>query len=478
MGLRMRLALGYSMFFALVLTLLSFGLYFVVQRSLINTERTELYVSADLLNTSFAASSVLPESYFKDPRVLRQIIPDEIEGLRSSALYVQVFTEDGKQIAASSNLQDQQLPIDDEIVAAIRAGNTVERVESIGGTQVLSLLRPLRFKGDIQGALRVAQSLYSVDQTMQILLIGMIVGNSVALITAARGGAWLARRALAPVDAISNTAQNIIHAVDLHQRVAPIATDDEIGHLTATINELLERLETLFTAQQRFIAEVSHELRTPLTAMRGNLELLQAGMADNPTLRDEALADMTQEVNRLARMANDLLLLAQTEIGIALHMQPVVLDDLLLEVYRELHPLATNVTLRVAVDEQANVPGDRDRIKQALLNLAANALQNTPSGGTVTLGLSTEGDCAVIAVRDTGPGIPADLLPHLFDRFYRGPKAQLRRTGGAGLGLAIVKWVAEAHHGRVEVESARSAGSIFRLYLPMESAETAIEQHG
>ena len=201
--------------------------------------------------------------------------------------------------------------------------------------------------------------------------------------------------------------------------------------------------------------------------MKGNLELLRAGMVNDTTLRDESLADMEQEVNRMARMANDLLLLAQAEAGVELRKEPLVLDDLLLETYRALQPLAQHVTLQLDIAAQAEVYGDRDRLKQALLNLGANALQNTSAGGHVQLALCADASWARVQVRDTGAGISPEALPHLFERFYRADKARLRRKGGAGLGLSIVKWVAEAHNGHVEVASEVSKGSAFTLVLPV-----------
>jgi len=243
---------------------------------------------------------------------------------------------------------------------------------------------------------------------------------------------------------------------------------DELQRLAVTINELLARLEVLFSAQRRFVADVSHELRTPLAAMQGNLEVLDRGAARDPELLAESLADMRREVARLIRMANDLLLLAQSEAGFQLRSEPVELDTLLLEVHRELRPLANGIQIRLGEEDQVIVQGDADRIKQALLNLGINALQHTPAGGSVTLSLAREDGYAALVVTDTGAGIDADDLPYIFDRFYRADRARSRNQGGAGLGLAIVKWIAEAHGGHVAVTSAAGAGSRFTMLLPLD----------
>jgi signal transduction histidine kinase len=182
---------------------------------------------------------------------------------------------------------------------------------------------------------------------------------------------------------------------------------------------------------------------------------------------------MRREVARLIRMANDLLLLAQSEAGVQLRDEPIELDTLLLEVHRELRPLAGDVQLRLGHEDQIIVQGDRDRIKQALLNLGINALQHTPPGGTVTLGLARQNGYAALTVTDSGHGIGTDDLPYIFDRFYRADRSRSRHRGGAGLGLAIVKWVAEAHSGRVEVDSTPGAGSRFSLLLPLVPDDAA-----
>jgi signal transduction histidine kinase len=208
--------------------------------------------------------------------------------------------------------------------------------------------------------------------------------------------------------------------------------------------------------------------------MQGNLEVLDRGAARDPELLAESLADMRREVARLIRMANDLLLLAQSEAGVQLGHEPVELDTLLLEVHRELRPLASGVQLKIGEEDQIVVQGDRDRIKQALLNLGVNALQHTPAGGTVTLSLARHSDLAALIVADSGSGIAAEDLPHIFDRFYRADRSRSRNRGGAGLGLAIVKWIAEAHNGQVAVASTPGQGSRFMLLLPL-AEQTVIQ---
>ena len=194
--------------------------------------------------------------------------------------------------------------------------------------------------------------------------------------------------------------------------------------LVVSFNPTLERLESLFTAQKRFLADVSHELRTPLTVIKGNVDLMRRMKAAD----EESLSSIDQEAGRLTRLVGGLLMLAQAESGkLTLNFAPVELDLLLTEVFTEMRVLAgSKVHVHLNDIDQVMVNGDRDRLKQVLLNLVANAILYTPPGGDIFLSISKLGDQARIIVRDTGPGIPAEDLPHIFDRFYRAEKSRTR----------------------------------------------------
>jgi two-component system OmpR family sensor kinase len=469
LSLRVRLALGYTAFFALVLGLLGIGVYFTVRDSLRRELERQLVTSADLIQQDFDASNNALSAYFHDPTFLLRTFPQQIEGLDSPTLYIQAVTPNGAIAITSPSLRGRPLPFDRNMRDQALAGETHTLAGQIGDGRVLMLVRPLTADRVIVGILQVAVPLREVDQTMRLLMLSLAVAGAIVLVAGVRGGAWLAERTLSPVGEIARTARQIVRAEDLAQRVPTAPADDELGQLTATINEMLERLERLFIAQRRFVADVSHELRTPLTAMRGNLEILRRGAARDPAALDESLGAMEHEVNRLVRLAGDLLLLAQAESGLSLRHEPVVLDELVLEVVRELRPLAAGIALMPEIAEQIEVLGDRDRLKQALLNVVVNALQHTPPGGSVRVALDRAGGQVRLCISDTGAGIEPEDLQRIFDRFYRVDKARSRGTGGAGLGLAIVKWIVEAHGGSVEVVSAPGQGSKFVLILPKGS---------
>ncbi len=333
--------------------------------------------------------------------------------------------------------------------------------------RVLSV--PLRSGIHSVGILQVATNLNVVDAARRDLLDILLISTIISALVAGVGSWFVLGSVLSPLDAATETALAINRADDLSRRIPyDVASDDEIGNLIEAFNQTLERLENLFTSQQRFLADVSHELRTPLTVIKGNVDL----MRHMKQLDEESLSSIDQEAGRLTRLVGGLLLLTQADSGkLTLNKQPVELDTLLLEVFQEMHILAGNkVRLKIADIDQIQIKGDRDRLKQVLLNLVANAIQYTPQGGDVMVGLARIGDQARIIVRDTGPGISSEDLPYIFDRFYRAEKSRTRSSSpGFGLGLSIAKWIVENHGGTINVESKEGKGTTFAIWLPLEN---------
>jgi signal transduction histidine kinase len=336
--------------------------------------------------------------------------------------------------------------------------------------RVLSV--PLEIGGRPIGTLQLASSLAVVDATLRALVTVLLVGSVIAIALAALIG-WLStKRALAPLEAVTQTALQITRADDLSRRISYQGpADDEVGQLITTFNQTLARLENLFHTQRRFVADVGHELRTPLTVIKGNVDLMRRmGCSD-----DESLVGIENEVDRLTRLVGDLLLLAQAESGkLPLDRRLVELDGLVLEGIQQMSVLARDkLQLRLGEFDQVQVCGDQDRLKQVLVNLIGNAINYTPSGGEVVVGLSKVAKQAKLTVHDTGPGIPSEDLPHVFERFYRGEKSRTRsRDGkGFGLGLSIAYWIVRNHAGRIEVDSKENQGTTFVVWLPLAEGD-------
>lgn len=293
-----------------------------------------------------------------------------------------------------------------------------------------------------------------------LLLAALIAGSAGLLLSVA-----LARRILKPVEELTAAARGM-EAGDLSRRV-PVRGEDEIAGLARAFNAMADRRATAERLRRDLVNDIAHELRSPLTNLRGQIEALQDGLAA-PT--PETLASLEEEARLLERLVDDLQDLALAEAGqIELERGPV---DLLAEVRRAvqgLRPRLDEKDLRVEIDIPDNLPpadADARRVGQILRNLLGNAATHTPPGGLVRVSARGEAGEVRTTVVDTGPGIPPEHLPFLFERFYRADASRARATGGAGLGLAIVKQLAEAHGGRVWVESEPGRGAAFGFSLP------------
>jgi len=376
--------------------------------------------------------------------------------------YVQVWGADGKLASSSPSIGSLAKPLDPD---GLTHEQTLYQDSYLEGVHLRVLSVPLVLGDRAIGVLQVGSSLSVVDATRGNLLSIMILVAVVAMLMAAIGSWIVLRRALSPLEAITDTVDQINRADDLSRRIPyQDEAQDEIGDLVVSFNQTLERLESLFTSQQRFLADVSHELRTPLTVIKGNVDLMRRIKEAD----EESLSSIDQEAGRLSRLVGGLLMLAQADSGkLALNFAPVELDLLLTEVFTEMRVLSGNrVRVHLNDIDQAMVNGDRDRLKQVFLNLVSNAIQYTPSGGEVFLSLNVLGEQVRVIVRDTGPGIPPEDLPHIFERFYRAEKSRTRqKVGGFGLGLSITKWIVEHHGGQIKVESKEGRGTTFAIWL-------------
>ena len=283
------------------------------------------------------------------------------------------------------------------------------------------------------------------------------------------GGWFFARASLQPVDEITRTAQDIT-ASNLSRRLPVRKSNDEIGRLTETLNDMILRLESSFGQIRQFTADASHELRTPLTILTGELELALRS-ARTAEEYQEVISSALQETLRMSHVVEDLLLLSRADMGkVNLKSEVINLNEMLADLADATAILGTEKDLAITYRhgrEVLMVEGDPARLYQMLLNLLDNAVKYTPHGGAVTLTLHKDGDCAEIRVRDTGIGISREDQKKIFNRFYRVDKARSRAQGGVGLGLSIVEWTIRAHNGTITVESEPGVGSTFIVRLPL-----------
>ncbi len=331
---------------------------------------------------------------------------------------------------------------------------------SIGSIRYLAV--PVRGQG-VEGAFVVMSALESErDEVEDAVRLAALVLLSVLLIASAL--AWLvAGRVLSPLQQLGDTARSITET-DLTRRI-PASGSDEIAVLARTFNAMLDRLEAAFASQRAFVSDASHELRTPITIVRGHLELI----GDDPEERRETIALVTDELDRMSRFVDDLLLLAKAERDDFLRVETLDLGALTDELLDKAVALGAR---RWALESrgEAVLVGDRQRLTQAMMGLAQNAVQHTRDGDPVWIGSAVADGEASLWVRDTGPGVPRVDQERIFERFARASGSR-RRSGGAGLGLSIVRAIAEAHGGRVELSSPPGAGARFTLVIPLHRPE-------
>ena len=351
------------------------------------------------------------------------------------------------------------------------------------GPRLRYIVRPLGPEvtqgGAVLVAVRPGRVELGLKQTLSTFLLILPFGVLAAYVI----GSWIARRALAPVDQITNEVREITDGRSLHRRLPSTMVKDELGRLADTLNQMMDRLERSFSALRRFTADASHELKTPLTVLRAGVERA----ITTPRLPQESLEsleEVLQEINRMTELVDTLLTLARADEGtVGLHREPVDLRQLVEETRETGDLLAEDagVTMKVEAPlEPVVVAVDASRIRQLVLNLLTNAVKYTPSGGRVTLWLERDDGRVKLGVSDTGIGIASGDLPHVFDRFWRADTARTRTSErpGVGLGLAICKWIAEAHGGSIDVQSRPGRGTTFTVTLPEATPNRAALPQG
>ena len=336
--------------------------------------------------------------------------------------------------------------------------------------------RFLRETLDVSGKrydIEVASSLRDYDEALERFRIVMYSAAPAFLILAALGGYWLSRRALAPVDEITQAARNI-GAKDLSQRLAVPRSSDELHRLADTLNGMLSRIEAAFQRVTQFTADASHELRTPVSVLRTSAELALRKPRSEAEYR-EALARILEESERVSHLIDQLLVLARADSGSsALPMARTDLSAALQAACSEAKVLAEAKQLKfsqLVPTDSVWVQGDAASLQRLFMILLDNAVKYTPIGGEITVRLSSDDGQAVAAIRDSGVGIAPEDLSHVFERFYRSDRARSRESGGTGLGLAIGRWIAQTHRGDIRVESSPGKGSEFQVYIPISRDE-------
>lgn len=456
LSIQRKLTAWYFAILILMLGIFGFAALFAMEKGIQNTVdeglRNQERGIAELIGRVLSRESEEPEDLENELR--------EHSEIRTEADFSQVFDQQGHWVYRTPLMRRYNVPEPPAGHASIYDLNAQ-------GLPLRVLVSESGFNGKKYG-IQVASPMdgfYAAQNRFKLLIL---VLSPFLLILASAGGYWMSRRALTPVDDIIQEAQNI-NSKSLSRRLKVLHSGDELERLSETLNGMLERLEAAFGRVTQFTADASHELRTPLALMRTTLEVSLRASQSESEYR-EAQVQVLEELEKTSALVEKLMLLARADAGVeTLHRSPLDLSDTLRDVCRQGRTLAEVKQLEFVeknLPTSIMVEGDRDGLYRLFLILIDNAVKYTSSGGQITVSLQAKTESAAVEVQDTGIGIAANDMPHIFDRFYRADKARSRESGGVGLGLSIARWEAEAHGGSIEVQSVLGKGSTFRVRLP------------
>ena len=471
-SVRVRLTLWHAGVVACVLLILAGATIFLLQRNSLRRVDSSLEDVANAFLATVRAELHNPDSsgHFKDS------IAAAIQEHTYRETSFSVFDSEGNVILSSNAhpaFLDSELPRFSQLRAQAVANPPPRhpfRTMPASGHLYRGYARPFVVEGK-DYVLVVLQSMHGEHEFLEAVTQTYALLIPLAVLLAGLGGYFLARRSLSPVVAMSSQAGRI-GAENLHDRLVVRNTKDELGHLAQSFNQLLDRLDESFEHQRRFVADASHELRTPVAILSGEAEVALSKSDRTPGEYRESLEILRKEAIRLRQIVENLFTLTRADIGqYPLTMTKFYLDELAADSVRNFRALAQakQITLQCETAPELLVTADESLLRRMFVNLLDNAIKYTPSGGRVFVSCSRPDSFYSVSISDNGPGIPPDLQPRIFERFFRVEKSRPNletATGGAGLGLAICRWIAEAHHGRLELIRSDSAGSTFTFYIP------------
>ena len=480
--IRHRLTLWYTV--ALAVTVLAFGtaLYLERRQASIRELDQRLSLESDLAHRWLTQSYKVLGRIVTTANLNPALDPAISAYLEAARDYLIVADTAGQVLALSDVTRSLNAPALERLSAPldtlplVRHSGELPLGPPVGSVRYLVV--PIDSAGPIVGGLLVATPVHQTSFGPADLLRSMLLIAPVILLGAGLLGYWLAGTSLRPVQGIMDEVDAISDGTSLHRRLAVPLSGDEMARLAVTVNGMLARLEQSFASLHRFTADASHELKTPLMVLRAGVERALIHPA-TPGEVLQSLDETLAQINQMTEMVENLLTLARADEGRApLAVEEIDLRDLVADVAETAEMLGEDTGVKAVhtmPESPVRLAVDRHRIREMLLNIVTNAIKYTPRDGTISLSLEEDGDWVTFVVRDTGVGIAAGDLPHIFERFWRADPAR-SRTGarpGTGLGLAITKWIAEAHGGSITVQSRPGRGSIFTVRLPRQATPTS-----
>jgi signal transduction histidine kinase len=388
--------------------------------------------------------------------------------------FVEILTSSATVLSSTGRIGDTAPAVPASLLAAAAAHGSALATVDLPGAPSLRLYATQWARSDLgRAGFVVAGQPISIQSTNRRGILGFLIISSIPTLLAAFMASWLITgRALRPLKIVIETADSIARTRDLKRRLPPAKRRDEIGLLSESFNRMLEQVDAAnqqltaaLEAQRRFVADASHELRTPLTTIRGNAELLAHGPSVPEDVRAAAAHDIASESERMSRLVEHLLTLAQADAGQNLALAPVALRPIIESVGRQAQASHEDRSIRTVGLTDATVNGDTDAITQLLWILVDNAVKFTKPGGSIELGLQQHDSTGLLTVADDGSGIPPEDLQRIFERFYQVDPA--RSNKGAGLGLSIARWIVNQHHGTIAARNNNGPGATFSVALPL-----------
>ncbi|MBI4604502.1 MAG: HAMP domain-containing protein [Planctomycetes bacterium] len=463
-SVRVRLALWYAGSLGVLLLLYAAGVFTFLERNLFRELERRLH---DDFEVAEEMLEVRPDGE------VRWRVQGHAEEHGEEEGWVEVWNLDGKPLYRSKSFARARV---DPSLLPLPQGSTGYSSLALPDGSRVRVLTDRYPLGDVSVVIRVGRSEERLRHELWELLGLLALGFVIAVGAAGVSGYVLARRALAPVGRMAEQAVKVT-ADRLGERLPVANPDDELGQLASVFNQTFARLEKSFEQLRRFTADASHELRTPLTAIRSVGEVGLREPRDERSYRD-IIGSMLEEVDRLARLVEQLLMLSRADAGhVKLSREPVDLAELAREVAEHLAVLAEEKKQVIQVGDDGVVMTEVDRLvlRQALINLYDNAIKYSPERSAISVSVRAKDLSAILEVKDSGIGIPRESQKHVFERFYRVDKGRSRGLGGTGLGLSIARWAVEVHGGLIEFESEVGKGSTFRIVLPLAEKGSGAE---
>jgi two-component system, OmpR family, sensor kinase len=475
-SVRIRLTIWYTGAMALVLVVLAVATYAMIKQNIVRRADTTAVELAD----SFLATVNAELGDLPNPESIKSAVDAAISEHRFQDVLFVVLDAHGDLLGTSEIRQDSARGDNPNWQATVDELHTLPSDSKpfhfvrVSARNYRSFVRHFSVQQQAD-TLIVLQSLHRQNEFLETLAgsFGIVIPFTLAL--ASVGGYLLARRSLLPVVGMSGQASRI-GAENLHERLHVENPQDELGQLAASFNELLDRVSQSFERQRRFVADASHELRTPIAILCGEAEVTLSKPERTQAEYRESLDILREEAKRLKHIVEDLFTLARADAGqYRLTLSDFYLDELASECCRNVRTLASAKQIAIGYGTEGELPirADETLIRRMLLNLLDNAIKYTPRGGKVRIRCEERGGQYLLSVEDSGAGIPEDLQPRIFERFFRADKARSHAesdSGGAGLGLAITAWIAEVHGGKIILPHSGPQGSVFTVFLPKTSA--------